>query len=116
MSPGPDGAVKTERTAAQTNGEALTLILRFCDIAADAGQIHHRYGNAGFGMAEILRCAKDLKLKARPLTTDWARLARTPLPALAEGRDGRFVVLGRRLDGNGRIQDPGGGRPQPLPG
>jgi hypothetical protein len=39
MSPSPDAAVKTERTAAQTNVDALTLILRFCDIAADARRI-----------------------------------------------------------------------------
>jgi subfamily B ATP-binding cassette protein HlyB/CyaB len=103
------------RSSAQTNVAALTLILRFHDIAADPAQIHHRYGGAEFGAAEILRCAKELRLKARPLTTDWARLAKTPLPALAQGHDGRFFVLGRIVDDKLLIQDPDAGRPQLLP-
>jgi subfamily B ATP-binding cassette protein HlyB/CyaB len=112
---GPNVAVPVERTVAETNVDALTLILRFHEIAADAAQIRHRYGSAAFGANEILRCAKDLKLKTRLLTTDWARLGKMPLPALVEGCDGRFVVLGRILDDKVLIQDPDMGRPQIIP-
>ncbi len=113
---GPGVAVKSERTVAETNVDALTLILRFYDIAADAAQIRHRYGGGtAFGAAEILRCAKELRLKARLVTTDWGRLAKTPLPALAEGRDGRCVVLARIVDDKVLIQDPDVGRPQLVP-
>lgn len=38
---------------------------------------------------------KELQFRAGAITTQWDRLEITPLPALAEGRDGEFVVLGR---------------------
>jgi ATP-binding cassette, subfamily B, bacterial HlyB/CyaB len=91
---------------------ALVLLLRFHQIAADPAQIRHQFGGAVFGAPEILRCAKDLKLKARALTADWSRLAKLSLPALAEGRDGSFVVLGRIVDDKALIQDPAVGRPE----
>src|SRR5437868_3685489 len=92
--------------------EALVLLLRFLEIAAEPAQIRHQYGVANFGRLEILRCAKDLKLRARAITTEWDRLSRTPLPALAEGRDGEFFVLARIVDDKALIQDPKVGRPQ----
>jgi len=51
----------------------LTLLLRFHRIAADPAQISHRFGGAPIGIAEMLRCAKELKLKGRAITTDWSR-------------------------------------------
>jgi ABC-type bacteriocin/lantibiotic exporter with double-glycine peptidase domain len=66
--------------------DALILILRFHELAVDPAQIRHQFAGAHFGIVEILRCAKELKLKARAITTDWVRLAKTPLPALAECR------------------------------
>jgi subfamily B ATP-binding cassette protein HlyB/CyaB len=92
--------------------EALVLLLRFHQIAADPAQIRHQFANATFGVPEILRCARDLKLKARALTADWSRLAKLPLPALAQGHDGSFVVLGRIVDDKVLIQDPAVGRPE----
>jgi len=43
----------------------------------------------------MLRCAKDLGLKARHYRTNWSRLASTPLPAIASLRDGGFLVLAK---------------------
>jgi ATP-binding cassette, subfamily B, bacterial HlyB/CyaB len=94
--------------------DALVLLLRFHQIAADAAQIRHQFGGGPFGVSEILRCAKDLKLKARAVTADWQRLAKLPLPALAECEGGHFVVLGRLVDDKALIQDPAVGRPQLL--
>src|SRR6478672_6057958 len=65
----------------------------FQGVAADPGQIRHRPGTDKIGVAEMLRCAKDLGLKARAYRTDWSRLARTPLPAIAALRDGGFLVV-----------------------
>jgi subfamily B ATP-binding cassette protein HlyB/CyaB len=95
-----------------TSVEALVLLLRFLELAADPAQIRHRYGAARFGSPEILRCAKDLKLRARAIGADWNKLSKTPLPALAEDRDGEFVVLARIIDDKALIQDPRVGRPQ----
>jgi ATP-binding cassette, subfamily B, bacterial HlyB/CyaB len=95
-----------------TNVEALVLLLRFLEIAADPAQIRHQYAVAKFGSPEILRCAKDFKLRARTIATDWNKLAGTPLPGLAEGRDGEFVLLGHITEDKVLIQDPKVGRPQ----
>src|SRR5262249_56081441 len=63
--------------------EALVTLLHFHGVAADREQIRHRLGTARIGAAEMLRCAKDLGLKARACRTKWSRLGRTPLPAVA---------------------------------
>src|SRR5262249_57624634 len=94
--------------------DALILILRFHELALDPGQIRHQFAGAPFGIAEILRCAKDLKLKARAVVADWGRLAKVPLPALAEGRDGGFLVLARLVHDKALIQHPAL-RPPHLP-
>ena len=62
---------------------ALVLLLRYHGVGADAEQIRHRFGARAIGTAEMLRCAKELGLKARTIATGWERLARTPLPAIA---------------------------------
>jgi subfamily B ATP-binding cassette protein HlyB/CyaB len=94
--------------------DSLVLLLRFLGIPADAAQIAHRHGSDAFGIPEMLRCAKELKLKARAVTASWARLAKMPLPAIAERKDGGFFILGRvSLDG-ALVQDPVLGRPQAL--
>jgi subfamily B ATP-binding cassette protein HlyB/CyaB len=101
-----------EGASPSTSVEALVLLLRFLEIAADPAQIRHQYAVAKFGSSEILRCAKDLKLRARAVTSDWDKLAKTPLPGLAECHDGEFVVLARIVDDKALIQDPKAGRPQ----
>src|SRR5262245_13221614 len=97
---------------ASTNVEALAFLLRFHEIAAEPAQIRYRYAVEVFGAQEILRCARDHKLRARIVASTWDRLQKTPLPALAEGQDGEFVVLGRVADGKAIIHDPKAGRPQ----
>jgi subfamily B ATP-binding cassette protein HlyB/CyaB len=104
-----------QRSIADLNIDALVLLLRFHEMAVDPAQIRHQFGSATFGVSEILRCAKQFRLKTRASETDWARLARTPLPALAECRDGSFIILGRVVDDKALIQDPRVGRPQLLP-
>ena len=66
--------------------EALLLLLRFHHIVADLAQFLHQFGGT-FGVAEILRCAKTLKLKARAADTRWERLTSTSLPAVARFAD-----------------------------
>ena len=64
--------------------EALVTLLRLQGVAAEAEQIRHRLGTNKIGAPEILRCAKDLGLKARAYRTDWSRLAEH---SLARHRD-----------------------------
>ena len=71
--------IETESAGpADTGLDALVTVLHFQGVAADRTQIRHRLGTGTFGAAEILRCAKDLGLKARAYRTDWSRLAKTP--------------------------------------
>ena len=86
--------------------EALVTLLHFQGVAADPGQIRHRLGTDKIGVAEMLRCAKDLGLKARAYRTDWSRLARTPLPAIAALRDGGFLVVAKATDDKVLVQSP----------
>lgn len=74
---------------------ALVMLLRFHGVGADPLQIRHHCGTAEIGVTEMIRCAKEFGLKARELKTNWARLATTPLPAIAALKDGDFLLLGK---------------------
>src|SRR5271166_5989836 len=89
----------------QTGLTCFVLVLRFLGRAADPEQIMHRYGRE-FGEEQILRCAKELKIKARAIESDWGRLAKTSLPAIAERRDGSFCIVGKCADDQLLIHDP----------
>jgi ATP-binding cassette, subfamily B, bacterial HlyB/CyaB len=91
--------------------EALVTLLHFQGVAADRQQIRHRLGTDKIGASEILRCAKDLGLKARSCRTKWSRLARTPLPAIATLRDGGFMVIGKVSEDQVLVQAAGEARP-----
>jgi ATP-binding cassette, subfamily B, bacterial HlyB/CyaB len=93
---------------------ALVLLLRFYGVAADPEQIRHRFAGKPIGADEMVLCARELKLKARTVTSDWSRLAKMPLPAIAEKRDGGFILLGRVSEESALVQDPVMGRPQKL--
>ena len=98
-----------------TGTAALVLLLRFHGMAVDPAQLRHRFGGVAIGVPEMLLCAKDLQLRARAVSADWRRLAKIPLPAIAERRDGSFLILGKMSDDGALVQDPAIGRPQVLP-
>src|SRR5712691_5313616 len=91
--------------------QALVMLMRFQGVAADPRQIRHLLGMARIGVPEMLRCAKDLGLKTRAYRTDWSRLARTPLPAIAVLRDGAFMVVAKAGEDKVLVQLPQGSRP-----
>jgi ATP-binding cassette, subfamily B, bacterial HlyB/CyaB len=95
--------------------DCLVLLLRFHGAAVDPAQIGHRFGGGPIQVTEMLRCAKELKLKARAVTVDWARLAKLSLPAIAECKTGGFLILGKIGEQGALVQDPAVGRPQLLP-
>jgi len=90
---------------------ALVMMLRFQGIGIDPEQVRHQYRGVTIGVAEIIRCAKDFGLRARAITTTWSRLARTPMPALAVLRDGRFMLFGKFDDDSVIALEPGQPRP-----
>ena len=94
-----------------TGLEALVTMLRLLGVAADAGQIRHRLGTNKIGAPEMIRCAKGLGLKARAYRTDWSRLARAPLPAIASLSDGGFIVVAKAAEDKVLVQSPQTRRP-----
>ena len=103
-------ATNDKPTAAESGLAALVLLLRFHGIGADAGQIRHRFGG-DIAVPEMIRCAKEFGLKARIHRSTWQRLTKTPLPAIAGLRDGRFLILGKASEHRILVQDPLSPRP-----
>src|SRR5579863_845329 len=93
---------------------ALVLLLRLHGVAAEEEQLCHRLGTRQIGITEMLRCAKGFGLKARTVKSNWARLARTPLPAAATLHDGGFLVLGKAEGDEALVQRPSEPRPLKL--
>jgi ATP-binding cassette, subfamily B, bacterial HlyB/CyaB len=84
----------------------LVTMLRYQGIGADPEQIRHRIGHRTVGVPEMLRCAKELGLKARSYRTSWARLATTPMPGIAVLRDGGYIVIGKVGEDKAIVQSP----------
>jgi ATP-binding cassette, subfamily B, bacterial HlyB/CyaB len=91
---------------------ALVMLLRFHGVGADPAQIRHQTGTATLGTADMIRCAKEFGLKAREVKTNWARLAKTPLPAIAVLKDGGFLLLGKVGDDKVVVQSTKTPRPE----
>ena len=85
----------------------LLVTARFHGIAADPSQLVHQYaGPSGFREQEILLAAKAMKLRARSVRSDMARLVRCHLPAIAVGGGGHFVVVARADSEGVLVHDP----------
>ena len=93
---------------------ALVMCLRFQGVAADPAQIAHRFGRAPIGVTEMLRCAKELGLKARVHRTRWERLSHTALPAIAPVREHGFLLIGKMGDDKALVQLPFAARPSVM--
>src|SRR5215472_15013223 len=102
----------TNNTAQADPGlDCLVTLLHLQGVAADREQIRHRLGTTKVGAPEMLRCAKDLGLKAKAHRTNWSRLANTPLPAIAVLRDGGFLLVARAAEDKVLVQSPLASRP-----
>lgn len=96
---------------------SLLLLARYFGVPAEAEQLKHEYGESGKNFDEVglLRIAKHLGFKARAVDSHWSRLTAITLPAIAQHRDGRYVVIARADDEKILIQDPLEPRPLTLP-
>ncbi|WP_316179583.1 type I secretion system permease/ATPase [Bradyrhizobium sp. SZCCHNRI1009] len=97
-----------------TGLDCLILLLRFHQVAVDPAQIAHQLAGEAVGVTEMLRCAKQLHLKARAVRQTWESLPKLSLPAIAARADGSFVILGQVTADAVLIQDPQVNRPQSL--
>src|SRR3954447_11319005 len=108
-------AVETGQTKATDPGlAALLMLLRFHGIGADGEQVRHQLGTGPIGVPDMLRCAKGFGLKARCRTSNWTRLASTPMPVIAALSDGGFLILGKVAEDKVLVQFPLSPRPQAM--
>jgi subfamily B ATP-binding cassette protein HlyB/CyaB len=94
----------------------LALVVRFLGLPLNTEEVRHRLGrgNAPLAPGDLLRAARMCEVKARLIRTSCERLARTPLPAIAELRDGSYTVLGKADAERVLIQDADSATPRVL--
>ncbi|MEO5371753.1 MAG: cysteine peptidase family C39 domain-containing protein [Magnetococcus sp. DMHC-1] len=94
----------------------MLSIMRLSGVAADGEALRHQFAPPGgmMGDIELLRCAKAFQFKGKVVQTMWERLGKTPLPAMAKRRDGRYVLLVLFKDDKVLLQDPMECRPITL--
>lgn len=92
----------------------LVMLLRFHGVGAEAEQIRHQIGIPEIGVVEIVRCAKQLGLKAQERRSDWYRLQSTPLPGIAVLRNGEFLIVGKAGEDKVLVQRAGSPLPEAM--
>ena len=92
-----------------TRGLALfALILAMHRIVADPAELRHSLGHSdSVAASDLVRLAKRIEgVRARATTGDFERLRRLPMPVMAKGTEGWFVI-GRVGEDAVAIQRPG---------
>jgi subfamily B ATP-binding cassette protein HlyB/CyaB len=101
-----------EAIAANSGAEALAFALQVLSLPADAAEISHHSGKTSLDEREVLRATKRFPVKARAITSNFDRLRKTPLPALAAFKDGSWLVIGKVAEDKLLIQRPPAARPE----
>ena len=105
----PASSSDTARDASHEHGlDALAAILAMYRIPADVSRWRHELAHQQpVNSGELIRIAKRIEgVRAKAITASWKRLAKLPLPAIANGPDGWFI-LGRVIDDSAMIQRAG---------
>jgi subfamily B ATP-binding cassette protein HlyB/CyaB len=105
-----DGTIDAVSAAlpADTGLLSLCLIARYLGVPATPEELSRRHlpTSSAAAREDLVRIGRKLGLKARSVATKWERLAKTPLPAIVENRDGTFLVASRFFDGKLLAQRP----------
>jgi subfamily B ATP-binding cassette protein HlyB/CyaB len=101
----PDGQTTTQL---ESGVQALALLLSVHQIAVDPVQLRHELGHANsLSPADIVRLARRQSgARAKSVSVLPGRLSSQPLPALASGPEGWFII-GRLVEDGVLIQRPG---------
>lgn len=78
--------------------KSFVTLAQFHNVTVDAGQMAHALGlgQEPATTADILRAAKEVKLKARALkSVSYEKLPKTPLPAIVKLETGEYVLLAK---------------------
>ena len=108
--------VSTSR-ATDTGLACLVIVARVFGVAADTEQLKHKFARSQDAVSsdDLIRAARHVGLKARRISSDWKKLAKTPLPALGQHADGHWVVIAKVNAERVLVQDPLENRPLTLP-
>src|SRR5271168_3616585 len=101
-------------SSSDSGADALAFALQVLGVPADAAEIRHQSGRVKLDEGDVLRAARRFPVKARAHRSSFARLQKTPLPALALLFDGQWLVIGRVSDDKLLVQRPGTARPELL--
>jgi subfamily B ATP-binding cassette protein HlyB/CyaB len=94
---------------------SLALALHLLGIVADPGKIQHDAGKSGaLDVDDVLRAAGRFPIKAKAVKSSRARLAKTPLPALAVMQSGGFAVIGKITEDQVLVQSMDDASPRLL--
>jgi ATP-binding cassette, subfamily B, bacterial HlyB/CyaB len=94
----------------------LLLLARYFGVPVNGDQLRHQFGEPSKTLSDtdLLRAAGHLGFKAGLVKSVWARLAGTPLPAMAKMNDGRYIVVAKIEADRILVQDPLEHRPTIL--
>jgi subfamily B ATP-binding cassette protein HlyB/CyaB len=100
--------------AADTGLIALCQIARHLGVPASPVTLSRQHLVAGMVASkdDLVRIARRLGLRARPVKTHWDRLAKTPLPAIVVDTHGQFSIVSRVVDGRAAVHGAGVARPR----
>lgn len=97
---------------------ALRLVAQLHHLPVNDDKLSEALGESPGGPAcsTLVRAARRIGMRARVLRVDWDILLKSPLPAIARQKDGRFVIVAKVVEGNRLlVQDPLEARPMLLP-
>lgn len=94
----------------------LLMLARYFRVPAEPDQVQHDLGLRGraFNADDIVQAAKRLNFKCRRVKGSVNRLGQIALPAIAELRDGSFLVLAKAGDSSVLVHDPRDRSPKTL--
>lgn len=104
-------------SSTDTGLACLGIVARFLGVAAATEQLKHKFARsqAAVSSDDLIRAARHVGLKARQVSSEWKKLAKTPLPALARHEDGHWLVIAKADAERVLVQDPLENRPLTLP-
>jgi hemolysin D len=93
----------------------LEVLLRLLYVDVTSDQLRDHVGDRPAGVPEIVRCAKELGLKARAVSADWDRLTTAPLPGIVALHGGGFLLLGKINHEKAIVLAPNASQPTVMP-
>ena len=111
----PLSAMKQDRTSESAPSSSvdrgllcLLILARFFGVPANGDQLRHQFGEPRKTLSDtdLLCAAGHLGFKAGLVKSVWAKLAGTPLPAMAKMNDGGYIVVAKVEADKVLVQDP----------